>query len=212
MTVNGGLRWDLQTPFTAANDNFSAVTLADMCGVSGLGDGSIYNACKFFTPGATGGKVPEYMQLKSGTNGYNIDWNNVSPNVNVAWRPNVQSGFLRTILGDPEQATVRGGFSVQFERQGFGAFTGVYGGNPGSTLALNRTRRRNCPAGRIWPILFRRKSAQSRGVPASGLPDRAQPNRATASAVSSGHRVASPTWTLGLQRAVSRDMALKSVR
>ncbi len=178
VTVNGGLRWDLQTPFQSSNDIFSSVTLADLCGVSGLGDGSIYDACKFFTPNASGGKVPVYSQLVNGTNGYNIDWNNVSPNINVAWRPNVQSGFLRTILGDPEQATIRGGFSVQFERQGFGAFTGVYGGNPGSTLALNRNASAGnlVLAGRILagPV-FAERSARSRGVPAeSDLPDRAQ--------------------------------------
>ena len=118
VTLNAGLRWDVQTPFASANDNFSAVTLADMCGVSGLGDGSIYNACKFFTPGASGGKIPEYTQLQSGTNGYNMDWNNVAPNVGVAWRPNVQSGFMRSFLGDPEQATLRGGYSVAVRAAG----------------------------------------------------------------------------------------------
>ena len=28
------------------------------------------------------------------------DWNNLAPNVGVAWRPNVQDGWLRSILGD----------------------------------------------------------------------------------------------------------------
>jgi hypothetical protein len=215
VTLNAGVRWDVQTPFQSSNDIFSSVTLADMCGVSGLGDGSIYNACKFFTPNASGGKVPVYSQLVNGTNGYNIDWNNLSPNVNVAWRPNVQSGILRTILGDPEQATVRGGFSVQFERQGFGAFTGVYGGNPGSTLALNR----NAATGNLvlpgesWPILFSQKDRlgpaaypQSPTYPIALRPGRAD-------SISGFHpdiQVASArTWTLGLQRAVSRDMAVE---
>ena len=44
----------------AVNDTMSAASLADVCGVSGFGDGGIYNACRFFTPGASGGKVPEF--------------------------------------------------------------------------------------------------------------------------------------------------------
>lgn len=214
VTLNAGLRWDVQTPFTAANDNFSAVTLADMCGVSGLGDGSIFNACKFFTPGATGGKIPEYSQLQSGTNGYNTDWNNVAPNLGVAWRPNVQSGFMRTFLGDPEQATLRGGYSVQYERQGFGSFTGVYGGNPGATISLTRNANTGLvPAGETWPVLL---SQRDRLYPAPfpespTYPIALRANRADS--ISGFHpdiQVASArTWTVGFQRSLTRDMAME---
>ncbi|HXT72044.1 MAG TPA: carboxypeptidase regulatory-like domain-containing protein [Vicinamibacterales bacterium] len=213
VTLNAGLRWDVQTPFASNNDIFSSVTLADLCGVSGLGDGSIYRACRFFTPAASGGKVPVYSQLVRGTNGYNTDLNNLSPNVNVAWRPNVQSGFLRTLLGDPEQATLTGGFSVQFERQGFGAFTGVYGGNPGSTLTLNRNANSGLvPAGESWPILL---SQSSRLGPASFPVSPVYPIALRANrqdSISGFHpdiQVASArSWTVGLQRAVSKDMAV----
>ena len=37
--------------------------LADVCGISGLGDGGIYTPCNFFTPGASGGKVPVFEQF-----------------------------------------------------------------------------------------------------------------------------------------------------
>jgi hypothetical protein len=47
-------------------------------------------------------------------------------------RPLVQDGWLRALLGDPEQATIRGGFQIAYERQGFAAFTGVLGPNPGT--------------------------------------------------------------------------------
>jgi len=43
-----------------------------------------------------------------------------------------------TLMG-PEQATLRGGYSVAYERQGLLVFTGVYGANPGSTLSLTRS-------------------------------------------------------------------------
>jgi hypothetical protein len=37
LTLNYGLRWDLQMPFTTVNDTMSNVTLASACGMSGLG-------------------------------------------------------------------------------------------------------------------------------------------------------------------------------
>ena len=52
-----------------------------------------------------------------------------------------------TLLGDPEQATMRGGYSEAFERQGIGGFTGIYGPNPGSTLSLTR----NASTGIVGP-------------------------------------------------------------
>ena len=107
--------------------------------MSGLGDGGTYSRCNFTQPGRSRWRpCPRYVQLTSGTQGYETDWNNFSPNVSVAWRPNVQGGFLRTLLGDPEQATLRAGYSVAYERQGMGEFTGVYGANPGSTISLTR--------------------------------------------------------------------------
>jgi len=215
LTITGGLRWDVQTPFSPINDTMSTTTLADACGVSGLGDGSTFNACRFFTPGASGGKVnPEFVQFTSGTRGYNTDWNNVSPTIGVAWRPQVESGWLRRILGDPEQATIRGGFSVAYERQGFGQFTGQFGSNPGSTLSLTRNAN-TAAAGALLPApvllsepgrLFQAPFPETPSYPIAVRPDRADdlnlfhPDTEVASARS---------WTIGLQRALSRDMALE---
>ena len=174
-----GLRYDVQTPFQAMNDTMSAVTLDSICGMSGLGDGSTFNKCDFFGKRNVG-VVPEYVQLTSGTKGYNTDLNNLSPNIGVAWRPNVQDGWLRTILGDPETATVRGGFSVAFERQGLGEFTGQYGANPGSTLALTRSAANNnlVLPGETWPILLSQTGADLPGaVPAVAHVSHCHPER-----------------------------------
>jgi hypothetical protein len=215
LTITGGLRWDVQTPFSPINDTMSTTSLADACGVSGPGDGSLYNACRFFTPGATGGKAnPEFVQFTSGTRGYNTDWNNVSPSIGVAWRPQVESGWGRAILGDPEQATIRGGYSVAYERQGFGAFTGVYGGNPGSTLTLTRNAN-TVAAGPLLPApvllsepdrLYQAPFPETATYPIPVRANRADnlnlfhPDTQIASARS---------WTVGLQRALSRDMAFE---
>ena len=76
--------------------------------------------------------------------------NNFAPSASIAWRPDVQSGFLRTLLGDPDQATVRAGYSEAYERQGLTRFTGLYGGNRGGTNSLTRNASTGLvPAGRV---------------------------------------------------------------
>jgi len=58
------------------------------------------------------GVRPTYVAYDKGDPGYNVDWNNIAPSVGFAWRPGITDGFARLILGDPEQATFRGGFSL----------------------------------------------------------------------------------------------------
>ena len=169
LTLNGGVRWDVQTPFTPVNDILTQSTLADACGISGIGANG---DCNFYNPNATGGKVPDFVEFGTGTQNYKTDWNNIAPNVGVAWRPNVQGGWLRTLLGDPEQATVRAGYSVAYDRQGMGVFTGQYGANPGSTLSLTRSEANGLlvpsGSGQTWPLLLRDSSR----LPAGSLPRR----------------------------------------
>jgi len=154
LTINGGVRWDVELPFYPVNDVMSRSTYADACGISGIGaDGK----CRWFQPSlAPGGKYPTFVQYDKGDPGWNTDWNNFAPNVGIAWRPNVQSGWLRTILGDPEQATLRGGYSVAYNREGFAVYTGQYGANPGSQVSVTRSNNNGnlIPAGESVPLLF----------------------------------------------------------
>ncbi len=214
LTLNAGVRWDVQMPFRPTNDTMTTASLADICGVSGIGQGGIYNACNFYAPGSSRGKVPEFSQFTSGTRGYNVDWNNIGPNVGFAWRPNVSSGWLRAVLGDPEQATLRGGYSESFERQGLGGFTAIYGPNPGSTLSLTRNASTGIVApGESWPVLLRDTgrlgAASFPQTPTFPIPIR--PNRAdNINAFHPDIQVGSArSWTVGLQRAVTSDMALE---
>jgi hypothetical protein len=213
-TLNAGVRWDVQRPFSPLNDTMSVATLADVCGVSGVGDDGLYSSCNFYEPGATGGKVPVFSQFSTGNSGYKTDWNNVAPNVGVAWRPNVQEGWLRTLLGDPEQATVRGGYSVAYERQGFGEFTGVFGPNPGSTLSLTRDANTGLvPPGESWPVLLSQTNRlypapfpESPSYPIAVRPGRADDMFAFHPTI----EIASArSWTVGFQRALSNSMAVE---
>jgi hypothetical protein len=214
LTVNAGVRWDVQMPFTPSNDIMTAASLADICGVSGIGAGDIYTACNFFSPNATGGKVPQFNQLTKGTLGYDIDWNNLAPNVGIAWRPSVETGFLRTLLGDPDQATLRAGYSVAYERQGLGIFTGAFGANPGSTLSLTRDLNTGLVGpGETWPVLLREPNRLYNAPfpEAPTFPIAIRPNRADN--IEGFHpdiQVASArTWTVGLQRAIARSTAVE---
>jgi len=214
LTLTGGLRWDVQMPFAASNDILSTVGTADFCGISGLGGGGTYDRCNFFAPGASGGKVPQFSQLTSGTLGYNTDWNNFAPSVQVNWRPNVQDGFLRSLLGDPDQASIRGGYSVSYERQGMSVFTGTFGANPGSTISLTRDASTGLvPAGQSWPVLLSQRDRLF-NAPFSETPSfpiAIRPNRAdNLNGFSPDIQIASAhTWTASIQRALSKDMAIE---
>ena len=214
LTINAGLRWDVQMPFSPSNDTMTTASLADICGVSGIGSGGIYGACNFYQPGAAGGKVPQFSQLTRGTLGYNIDWNNLSPNVGVAWRPSVDSGWLRYLLGDPDQATLRAGYAESFERQGIGGFTGIYGPNPGSTLSLTRNASTGIVGpGESWPVLLRDTTrlyaAPFPETPTFPIPIR--PNRAdNINAFHPDIEVASArSWSMGFQRALTSNTAME---
>jgi hypothetical protein len=217
VTISGGARWDLQTPFQSVNDTMAAVTFDSVCGMSGRGPATTpFNKCAFFTRTANSNVVPEFVQLKRGTHGFETDWNNVSPSISIAWRPNVQSGFLRAILGDPEQATLRAGFSQTYSRQGIAVFTDLYGDNPGSTISANRNNGNgllvNTTAGETWPLLYRDKA---RLYPATFPVTQTFPTPINANRGSDLNAFAEDTqidsartWSIGFQRAITRDMAV----
>src|SRR5947207_3815346 len=153
LTLNLGLRWEVQMPFKPANSVFSTTSLAGFCGVSGVSG----DTCNQFKPGMLAGSVTTYDQYKAGSRGYQTDWNNVAPSVGAAWRPHVETGFLRTLLGDPEQATIRGGYAIAYNRDSIGTFTGVFNNNPGGTITQNRNATTGLLVGpgQTWPVLVR---------------------------------------------------------
>ena len=161
LTLNAGLRWQVAFPFQANESVYSMNTFQDLCGISGLGNGPGERGCNLFNPGVfnPGGRVPAYELYEAGKPGYNTDYGNFAPNVGVAWQPNVDSGWLRAILGDPAQATIRASFGVSYNSDGLGFYTGIYGANPGNTVSTSRsatsTEYPMVPPGEQWPVLLR---------------------------------------------------------
>jgi hypothetical protein len=214
VTLRAGLRWDLQRPFVSGNDTMSTVAFASVCGMSGPGNGSTFDKCAFASRRDVG-VTPEFLQLSRDTLGYDTDWNNVAPSVSLAWQPNVQTGWLRTVLGAPEQATLRGGYSVAYDRQGLGTFVDTYGANPGSTLALSRSAATGdlVRPGESWPVLYSEKNRlYDAAFPASpAYPIAVRPGRADSiNAFAPDIAIASArSWTAGFQRSIASDMAVE---
>ena len=215
LTLTGGLRYDVTTPFVPSSSVMSAVTMESICGRSGLGNGDIYSRCNFMNPGSLNGALPQFIQLQSGTEGYKTDWNNLAPSGSIAWRPNVQSGFMRKILGDPDQATLRAGYSEAYDRQGLTRFTGLYGNNRGASVSLTRNANVGTPTlvppGESWPVLL---SQTNRLYPSSFNENPTYPiavgaNRADrVDAFAPDIQIARVrTWTVGFARSLSRNMA-----
>jgi hypothetical protein len=218
ITINAGLRWQLALPFQANESVYSMNTLADACGVSGLGNGPGGRECNLFNPGVfnPGGRTPVYELYNAGKPGYNTDYNNVAPNVGVAWQPNVQNGWLRTILGDPAQATIRASYGVSYNSDGLSFFTGVYNSNPGNQITTNRTTTSAqfplVPAGETFPVLLR---TPERLGPSAGIPE--GPVYPMAIDFNSGVSLFHPnfrtplarSFSIGFQRTLTKNMAIE---
>ncbi len=117
LTLNYGVRWAVQLPFTAQNDVYSFSSIEDVWGVSGVDN--------LFKPGTLTGRTPDYEQFSRGTQPYNIDWNNVAPSVGFAWTPTAKGGFLGRIMGADGDTVLRAGFTHAFSRQGMNQFSNV---------------------------------------------------------------------------------------
>ena len=192
----------------------SAVTMDSICGRSGVGNGDTYSRCNFLQPGASGGGTSQYILLEEGSQGYKMDLNNFAPSASVAWRPDVESGFLRTLLGDPSQATLRAGYSEAYERQGLTRFTDLYGGNRGASISLSRDANTGLvPAGQTWPVLLSQKDRLYSPTfnPDPSYPIAIRSNRADSlNAFAPDIEIARVrNWMVGFARSIGKDMAVE---
>jgi len=131
LTLNLGLRYDLQLPFYPSNDSYSKATVADVWGRSGVGN--------LFSPGGMTGQAPLFVQYDKGEGAYDTDLNNWAPNFGVAWTVGGNGGFLNTLLGGENgDSVLRAGYSMGYNRPGTSDFTGAIDDNPGISLSANR--------------------------------------------------------------------------
>src|SRR5262249_17885444 len=91
LTMNYGLRWEVQLPFQALNDTFANVPFEGLYGESGLGN--------IFKPGTVTGSPSNYALFGTGYQAYKADYGNFAPTVGIAWSPNFENGFLSRLAG-----------------------------------------------------------------------------------------------------------------
>src|SRR5262245_59840274 len=120
LTINYGLRWEVQRPFTVDNSSYTTATPDDLFGVSGPGK-----------------RPTQFIQMKDGTQAYNTDYTNFAPSFGFAWRINAKDGWLKWIAGE-DKTVLRNGYSIAYNRQGIGDFRGSASSNPGVIITTNR--------------------------------------------------------------------------
>ncbi|HEY7182304.1 MAG TPA: carboxypeptidase regulatory-like domain-containing protein [Blastocatellia bacterium] len=203
LTVNGGLRWEVQFPVTSLNNNLTNPTLDGLYGVSG--PGNVFNpVVPNPQPSAT-----QFFQFKEGSTAYHTDWNNVAPSLGFAWTPSWKDGFLKRVFGDGGQTVFRGGFSLAFNRDGIGTLIGTISANPGGSISVNR----DTNTGNLGTLPVFLSQRDRLGPPA--FPD--TPIYPLTGAITNAATTYDPylqtpyimSWTFGVQREITKDMALE---
>lgn len=219
LTVNAGLRYELQRPFYPTNDSYSNATLASVWGRSGLASSCTDpshvtpESCNLFKAGVLPGQPPEYIAFAKGERGYNTDWNNVAPTAGFAWTPTAEGGWLRRLLGQSGDTVFRGGFARAFNRPGMSDFTGLYDNNPGLIITTDRSDALgNLDDGAGVPVLLRQTN---RLGPPAFPSTRVYPmtDVVTGDVSTFDPNIQVPyadSWTFGYQRTVSRNMAVEA--
>jgi len=207
LTLNAGLRWEVEFPFVAKNNRFSTTSYNGLFGVSGPGN--------LFKPGTLTGQPTVYNLLANDASTYNTRWRDLSPSVGLAWTPKVSSGPLAWLLGRGGSGVLRAGYSLAYDREAITSLTGAVQGNPGASIAATR----NMTAGNLvsgtgsdtLPLLLRQASRL--GPPAFA----SAPNYPIASSVNSSANAIDPslkmpyvqTWSFGIQRSLSQDTVIE---
>jgi hypothetical protein len=152
LTLSAGLRFEQQRPFQNLNHTYSAVTLAAVWGISGIGN--------LYAPGVLTGVHPQFTPLQTA---YSVPstW---SPSIGLAWQ------LVR-------KSVLRAGFSIASIREGTYTFWNMYGSNAGLTVG-DSVDPSNYPQyfGAPGSVLFRDPMLPSRPAPVTpNYPIAAQP-------------------------------------
>ena len=198
VTINAGVRYGLQFPFSPLNSNYSFAAMTEVCGVSGVGsDGT----CNLFQPGIQAPKTT-LPQFTEGTPGYNTDTNNIAPSIGAVWTPQTRHGWLGTLMGPPDQFVIRGGYARNYSRPGLTDFSTPFNNNTGLVLSLTQvpTTSMLLRDGSITQPPFNPTPAYPLTPSLTSSVNGFAPNIQVPSADS---------FTVGIQRALSRNMSME---
>lgn len=205
LTINAGLRWELQFPFTVLNNNYTIPVggYAGVWGVSGVNN--------LFKPGTLAGSPTAFERFPQGKRAYDMDWNNLGPSIGFAWSPN-GTGFMKKLIGESGQTVVRAGYSIAFVREGSDVMNLVVGGNPGGVLSATRSiALGTLTAGTLFrnPALLGPPAIPSQPtfpLTAAGGYSPADSANAFLPGIRTGY---AKSWSVGVQRELSKDTVLE---
>ncbi|HPW19204.1 MAG TPA: TonB-dependent receptor [Vicinamibacterales bacterium] len=211
LTINYGLRYQLQLPFTSANKFFTQLSDYNMLyGISGATGGKP-NYFYSGTPG-TGSGVLTVKELKAGEAPFDTDWNNLAPSVGFAWRVPITPGsaWSKILSDDP---VVRAGYSKSYTREGLSATSNIFAANPGGSIQVfrNQTLGNLIPAGQSWPLLYR--ETDRLGAPPFPESPSYPLNVAFSNSINAFAADTPTPWVhsfnVGFQRAITKSMAME---
>jgi hypothetical protein len=138
LTLQFGLRWEVQGPMHDTKGLTAAPDLASLFGPSK----------SLFTPGVLSGNNNPTIAV--GRVPYNRDWKNFAPNFGFAWNPNFTKGWLGKLAGG-QKTVIRGYYGLVYYDEGTQFFAANLGPNTGktigaTTLVPGQTGQTNLPA------------------------------------------------------------------
>ncbi len=121
LTLNYGLRWEVQGPMNDVKGITAAPDMASLFGPSK----------KLFAPGELSGNNNPTVEV--GRVPYKTDWLNFAPNFGFAWNPSITKGFLGKLFGD-SKTVIRSSYSVIVYDEGTQMFAANLGPNAGKMI------------------------------------------------------------------------------
>ncbi len=121
LTLNYGLRWEVQGPM---NDGKGLAASPDLANIFGPSK-------RLFAPGELSGNNNPVMEV--GRIPYKTDWLNFAPNFGFAWNPSGNEGLIGKLFG-PAKTVLRGSYSMIVYDEGTQFFAANLGPNAGKTI------------------------------------------------------------------------------
>jgi len=202
LTFTGGIRWEYAPSPINDNQVYTRTTPEGIYGVSGSGN--------LFKPGTYKGLITQYYLLDKNEKAYPNTYDNFAPSLGFAWAPNFKTGVLSHLLGGAGQTVLRGGYSIAYIREGFNAFTSMFGSNEGVSFT-NGTSPANNPAefGAAGSRLLRDGSYPFLPLPDAKFPFTARQGASLNDFDPNLRPGYTQSWTLGIQREITKDTALE---
>jgi hypothetical protein len=124
LTLNFGLRWEVQGDMHDVQGLSATPTLRDIYGPS----------TSLFTPGQYSGNFDPTANI--GISAYKPDYLNFAPNVGIAWNPKFSEGILGKVFGS--KTVIRASYSMSYFDEGTLMYSGAYGCGPGVGIGCNQ--------------------------------------------------------------------------